>query len=368
MTQQTLQPLSMSLEEAKKYPTILTLLGTAGGPPWWDDSQRAGISTAITVNDAIYIIDCGEGWGPRFKQSGLGQPGFQKGIDNIKAVFITHHHSDHTIDYPNLLLLAWHNGSDGLQEPIKVIGPGDRGSLPPIFAEEKRAVPPKVFHPESPTPGLKESTEKLLQAYATDINDRMRDNAKVDLSEIFEVSDIELPDNVNIDPNGDPSPEMEPFEIYRDENVRVTAILVDHRPVYPAFAFRFDTSDGSSIVLSGDTGVCDNLVKLAKGADILVHECIDMDWVDSLMGPNSPNPDPNLRQHMLAAHTSIEEVGPQAEAAGVKTLVLTHLAPGHTPAEKWQEAQRGFSGNLVVGEDLMHFGLGTRYDEAFSDE
>lgn len=358
MTQQTLDIAPLPLEEAKQYNTMVTLLGTAGGPPWWEGSQRAGISTAITVNGSIYIIDCGEGWGPRFRQSGLGPSGFQKGIDEMRAVFITHHHSDHTIDYPNLLLLAWHNGSDGLKKPIKVMGPGDRGALPPIFNEESRAHLPEVFNAASPTPGLKESTEKLLQAYATDINDRMRDNAKVDLSEIFEVSDIELPAGTGEHPNSDPSPEMEPFEIYKDENVRVTAILVDHRPVFPAFAFRFDTADGS-IVVSGDTGVCKNLVKLAKDADILLHECIDMEWVDSLMGPESPAPDANLRQHMMAAHTSIEQVGPQAEAAGVKTLILTHLAPGHTPVEKWQHAQKGFSGKLIVGEDLMHFGVGT---------
>jgi ribonuclease BN (tRNA processing enzyme) len=353
----------LSLETARKYRTRVTLLGTAGGPPWWEDSDRAGISTAIVVNDAVYLIDCGEGWGPRFRQSGLGPAGFQKGIDDLRAVFITHHHSDHTIDYPNLLLLAWHNGSDGLRQPIRVLGPGDRGALPPIFAAEKRQHLPEVFNPESPTPGLRESTDKLLQAYATDINDRMRDNAKQDLREIFAVEDIELPPGAGDDPNGDPSPEMEPFEIYRDENVVVSAILVDHRPVFPAFAFRFDTPDGS-IVISGDTGVCPNLVTISKDADILLHECIDLDWVDGLMGPNSPTPDVNLMQHMLAAHTSIEQVGPQAEKAGVKTLVLTHLAPGHTPVEKWEKAQVGFSGQLVVGKDLMHFGVGAPRKDA----
>lgn len=343
--------------DAAAHRTRVTLLGTAGGPPWWDNSDRTGISTVISVGDQHYLIDCGEGWGPQFRKSGLGPAGFQKGLDGLRAVFITHHHSDHTVDYPNLLLLAWHNGSDGLRQPIQVIGPGDRGVLPPIFAEEKREHLPEVFNPASPTPGLTESTRRLMEAYATDINDRMRDNAKQDLSEIFEVRDIELPAGTGGDPNGDPTPEMDPFEVYRDENIRVTAILVDHRPVFPAFAFRFETPDGD-IVVSGDTGVCDNLVKISAGADLLLHECIDMDWVDGLMGPGSPKPDPNLMQHMLAAHTAIEEVGPQAEKAGVEHLVLTHLVPGNTPPEKWAKAQVGFSGNLTVGEDLMAFGLG----------
>lgn len=350
-------PTPISLEESLRYRTRVVLLGTSGGPPWWTNSTRTGISTAVVVGDQVYIIDLGEGWGPQFRRSGIGPSGFQQGLDNVRAVFVTHHHSDHMVDYPNLLLLAWHNGSDGLRQPIKVIGPGDRGVLPPIFAPEQRSKLPEVWNPASPTPGISEMTQKLYEAYATDINDRMRDNDKKDLREIFEVSDIVLPQGVGIDPNTDPTPDMEPFEVYRDELVTVTAILVDHRPVFPAFAFRFETPDGS-IVLSGDTGVCTNLVKIAQGADLLLHECIDMQWVNELLGPEAKNPDPNLMQHMLAAHTSIEEVGPQAEAAGVKTLVLTHLAPGNSPVERWQKAEQGFSGNTVVGEDLMAFGIG----------
>lgn len=350
--------LPLSAEEARSYRTGVTLLGTSGGPCWWDGSNRSGISTIIRVEDSLYLIDCGEGWGPRLRQAGLGPTGYQRGLDNMRAVFITHHHSDHLVDYPNLLLFAWHNGGDHLQQPIRVFGPGDRGVIPPVFGEEQGRVAPPIFNPESPTPGLKESSEKLVQAFALDINDRMRDIAKPDLSELFEINDIPLPGSSGDDPNGNPAPTMEPFEVYRDELVRVTAILVDHRPVFPAFAYRFETADGS-IVISGDTGVCDNLVTIADGADLLLHECIDMDWMDELIGPHAAEPDPNLMQHMLAAHTSIEEVGPQAERAGVRTLVLTHLVPAQTPVDKWQRAQAGFSGNLIVGEDLMSFGIGS---------
>lgn len=350
-------PAPMSLDEARRYRTRVALLGTAGGPVWWENSQRTGISTAISVDDRVYLIDCGEGWGPQYRRAGLGPTGTQRGLDNLRAVFLTHHHSDHTIDYPNLLLLTWHNGADGLEAPIQVFGPGNRGALPPIFAPERREELPEVWNPESPTPGLVESTYRLLQAYALDINDRMRDNAKLDLRDLFTFTDIALPAGTGDDPNGDPSPDMEPFEIYRDDLVRVEAILVDHRPIFPAFAFRFETPDGV-IVISGDTGVCPNLVRIAQGADILLHECIDMEWVDEFIGPDAAIPDPNLRQHMLAAHTAIEEVGPQAEAAGARTLVLTHLAPGNAPRERWERAAAGFSGRLVVGEDLMQFGLG----------
>jgi ribonuclease BN (tRNA processing enzyme) len=356
-------PRPVSLEQSRAYNTRVTLLGTSGGPPWWENSDRAGISTLITVNGDQYLIDCGEGWGPRFRQSGASTPGFEHGLDNLRAVFVTHHHSDHTVDYPNLLLLAWHNGSNGLKQPIRIYGPGDRTMLPPIFGDGGNA--PEVWNPASPTPGIVESTHKLLQAYATDINDRMRDNAKQDLREIFEVHDIELPGSAGSSPNAHPSPEMEPFEIYSDENVRVTAILVDHRPVFPAFAFRFETADGS-VVISGDTGVCQNLVTISKDADLLLHECIDLEWISSLVGPESSRPDPYLMQHMLAAHTSIEQVGNQAEKSQVKTLVLTHLVPGNTPVEKWNLARRGFTGDFYVGEDLMHLGIGEPSDRTLS--
>lgn len=350
-------PRPMTLDEAKQYRTRVVLLGTAGGPPMFEGCTRSGISTAIVVDDRVYLIDFGHGWAMQYRQAGIGPVGFQRGLDNLQAVFLTHHHSDHTVDYPNLLLLAWHNGSDGFRQPVRIIGPGDRRVLPPIFRPEMRTEMPEVFNPESPTPGLVEFSSKLLQAYAMDINDRMRDNAKKHPSQLFSFEDIELPGTTGDDPNGDPTPAMDPFEVYSDDLVRVTAILVDHRPVFPAFAFRFETPDGV-IVISGDTGVCDNLVTIAKGADLLLHECIDMDWVDHWMGPNSATPDENLMQHMLAAHTSIDEVGPQADAAGVKTLVLTHLAPANTPVEQWQKAQDNFSGTLIVGEDLMQFGLG----------
>ncbi|GAB3295806.1 MBL fold metallo-hydrolase [Epidermidibacterium keratini] len=348
-------PEPLTPDDDREYGTVVTLLGTAGGPPWWEGTERQGISTLLTVNGAQYLIDCGEGWTRSFRRSGQGVAGFEHGIDNFRAVFLTHQHSDHTVDLPNLLLLAWHNGSRALDAPIRIIGPGDRGSLPPIFGEPE--VEPEVWNPSSPTPGTRESVDRLLQAYATDINDRMRDNAKQDLREIFEVSDIELPESIVTRANVDPAPGMDPIEIYADENVRVSAILVDHRPIFPAYAFRFDTADGS-VVISGDTGVCANLVKISEGADILLHECLDMAWIDSMMGPQTQNFDPFLRQHMVAAHTSIEQVGLQAERAGVGTLVLTHLVPANAPDELFEAAAADFpSGRLIVGHDLMRFGL-----------
>ncbi len=88
---------------------------------------------------------------------------------------------------------------------------------------------------------------------------------------------------------------------------------------------------------------------------------IDADWVKALYGepPYSPEEE-GFIEHLLHSHTTIEQVGPVAEEAGVKTLVLSHLAPGNNPTERWQAAAAGFSGDLIVGEDLMEIGVGKR--------
>jgi ribonuclease BN (tRNA processing enzyme) len=199
----------------------------------------------------------------------------------------------------------------------------------------------------------------LVEAFAQDFNDRIRDNHSPDPRSRILAHDIPLPGAIVAGANADPAPDMEPIHVFEDARVKVSAILVNHRPTFPAFAYRFDTDDGS-IVFSGDTAPEPNLVKLARGADVLVHECIDRQWVHRLF----PDPtDPTaaaIINHLLSSHTTIEQVGPIAEAAGVQTLVLSHIAPADNPRRRWLEAGAGFSGRLVVGEDLLQLGVGTR--------
>ena len=115
----------------------------------------------------------------------------------------------------------------------------------------------------------------------------------------------------------------------QDDNVKVTAALVDHPPIENAFAYRFDAPD-RSIVISGDTEVSKNLIALAKGADVLVHEALWLPAVDRIVAkvPNATT----LKQHIIDSHTSVEDCGRVAAAAGVKTLVLSHLVPPDDPA------------------------------------
>jgi ribonuclease BN (tRNA processing enzyme) len=140
----------------------------------------------------------------------------------------------------------------------------------------------------------------------------------------------------------------------RDENVKVTATLVNHPPLVPAFAYRFDTAD-RSIVISGDTTRSDNLVKLAQGAEVLVHAVLYAPALDRLVArvPNATA----LRASILANQTSVEDAGWVAQAAGVKSLVLSHFVPADDPAitdQMWIDAARThFRGSVIVGKDLM---------------
>ncbi|MEX0892484.1 MAG: MBL fold metallo-hydrolase [Gemmatimonadota bacterium] len=275
----------------------LILLGTAGGPT--PKPNRAAPAQAVVVGDATYVVDCGNGVARQMALADLR-------LGSIRGVFLTHQHSDHNADYGNLLLLGW---ASDLDTRVDTYGP------PPIQA----------------------MTRHFLQLNEFDIRTRMADEGRPPLEPLIVPHELTAGGAV-----------ME------DDNVRVTAALVDHPPVAPAFAYRFDCAD-RSYVISGDTRPTPALVELAKGADVLVHEVMHVPSIDALVArePNATT----LREHLLASHTTTEQVGRLATEAGVETLVLTHFVPGGYPFladEVWYDAVRPhFSGNLIVGRDLL---------------
>ncbi|MEJ7790246.1 MAG: MBL fold metallo-hydrolase [Thermoleophilaceae bacterium] len=346
---------------ASRHRTRLVLLGTAGGPvvlPGAED--RHGISSAVVVDGAVYLVDCGLGFLRRYQEAGIGPKDngpFSRMLVSLRAVFLTHMHSDHTVEYPALQLFGHLSGLNDPSREVGIFGPGDRGALPPVFGNRPE---PPVVNPEDPTPGIEAMTGYLRQAFAADLNDRIRDSGFVDPGLVFAPHDIRLPRGAGDDPNSDPAPLVDPFPVFEDDRVRVTATLVKHPPTFPSMGFRFDSDEGS-VTFSGDTAPTPNLIKLAQGTDVLVHEVIDEAWVRGLFGPG-PHP-PQIQaiiEHLLQSHTTIEQVGPIAEEAGAGTLVLNHLAPANNPERRWRKAGRGFSGRLIVGEDLMHIGVGAR--------
>ncbi len=277
--------------------TRLILLGTGGGPR--PKKENNATSQVIIINGELYVVDCGDGVARQLTLAGLS-------LDKLRHVFITHHHSDHNADYGNLLLLSW---ASGLRTPVDTWGP----------------------------PPIERITQLFFEMSATDIDVRIADEGRVPLVPLIHTHEF-----------------REPGVILRDENVRVTCALVIHPMIEPAFAYRFDSED-RGIVISGDTARSENLVQLARGADVLVHEAMFLPAVDRLVArvPNATT----LKRHLLASHTSAEDCGRVAAAAGVKKLVLSHFVPPDDPLvteQMWIDAaRRYFSGEIVAGRDLM---------------
>lgn len=275
----------------------LILLGTAGGPT--PKALRAAPASAVVVGDAIYVVDCGNGVARQMALAGLS-------LGAIGDVFITHHHSDHNADYGNLLWLAW---AADLRRPVDAWGP----------------------------PPLKRMTRRFLQLNDTDIRTRIADEGRPPLAPLIRPHEL-----------------RRGGVVMRDDRVKVTAALVEHPPMTPAFAYRFDCPD-RSIVFSGDTRPSAALVELARGADVLVHEVMYLPALERLIASEAQAA--RLRQHLLDSHTTTEQVGRLATQAGVKTLVLNHFVPGGDAAltdEVWREAVAPyFKGELVIGRDLM---------------
>lgn len=318
--------------------TRVVLIGTGGGPiP--TAGPRVGICSALVVNGNTYLVDLGQDCLTNILKAGLA-------FSSIQGVFVTHLHSDHMAELYNLF---WLNLDPvyGIGHPVDVWGPGRAGGLPAA------ATPVPTIDPARPTPGLTDFFASSIAATAYDANIRIRDEGWLDIREVVRPHDIALPD-VGASATGDIAPAMDPFPVMENDDIAVSAILVRHTPVFPSFAFRFDTAAGS-VVFSGDTTVTDNLVTLARGADLLLHEAIDLDWAKAL------DSSPEQLTHLSESHTDVDLVGAIAEACGVPTLVLTHIVPDSDQVsdDTWRaKAQQGFSGEVIVGRDLMTIPLG----------
>ena len=277
--------------------TRLILLGTGGGPR----PRRASSAAAqvIVAGGQAYVVDCGNGVARQLVIAGVP-------LASLRHIFITHHHSDHNADYGNLMLLAW---TAGLRTQVDTWGP----------------------------PPLEKMTRLFFEMNAYDIEMRIADEGRVPLAPLVRVHES-----------------SSAGEVMCDETLKVTSALVHHPPVVPAFGYRFDAAD-RSIVISGDTSPSDELVKLAEGADVLVHDTMYLPGVERLVArvPNAQA----LRRSILSHHTSAEDAGRVAQRAGVKTLVLSHLVPADDPEisdAMWLDAARAhFSGTVILGKDLL---------------
>jgi ribonuclease BN (tRNA processing enzyme) len=314
----------------------LITVGVAAGPP--PTPNKFGICSTLKIGSALYVIDCGLG-----SLNGFTNAGLQFG--DIKKMFITHLHADHIVDYYSFFLSGGNQSKAG-QAPVLVYGPGPAGGLP---ASEVGNPNPATINPANPTPGLAAMTASLNQAFAYTGNVLMRDQGILDIESLMKVTEIAVP------PGSDyrnRSPRMEPFPVIEDENVTVTATLVSHYDVYPAFAFRFDIKKPAlSVTFSGDTTKNGNLIRLAQDTDILVHEA-EFSLDDAYWHNRFP---PNYLQN---SHTSAEQVGEVAEAAKAKQVILSHYQPATLPDSQWlDEIKKHYSGKATVAQDGQVFPL-----------
>lgn len=297
----------------------LITLGTAAGPAI--RGPENGISSALVVGDAFYMVDFGLGCTRAAHQAGL------RGKD-LAAGFVTHLHSDHVVELPGFLLWNWGSPVEGFTAPVSILGPGRDSTHP---AGDALA-------------GTRELVAHALKAYSYDIDIRVHDEARPDLASLLRTVDLATPAHGSAEA-------ARPFDVYEDSRVKVTGILVEHPPVRPALAFRFDT-DAGSVVFSGDTAECASLTVLASGADVLVHEAVNLEfYADKGFAPAFLN-------HQQISHTTPEGAGRVAAAAGVGRLVLSHLA-GRAEPQWWSSrASTFFDGPVDVAASGQRFAVG----------
>lgn len=314
----------------------LITLGVQAGPP--PVPNKTGISSALKIGDDVYQIDCGLGSLNAFTNAGLK-------FDQLRSIFITHLHTDHTVDYGSFLFSGGYTASKG-KKPVTVYGPGPAGGLPP---SQVGNADPATIDPERPTPGLAEMTKSLQQAFAYTNNIFIRDMGTDDLQKLFTVAEIAVPPGANYQNR---SPKTAPFPVMSDDNVTVTATLVSHYDVFPAFGLRFDLKKpGVSVTFSGDTTKSENLITLAKDTDILVHEA-QFSLDDAYYGNRFP---PN---YLKSSHTSAVQVGEVAAAANAGHVILSHYEPTDLPDSQWTaEIGKNFSGEITVARDGQVFAL-----------
>lgn len=276
-----------SAQEKPASGTKVILLGT-GTPN--AEPERSGSATAIVVNGAIYLVDCGPGVVRRANAAKLP-------IAELKRVFITHLHSDHTAGFSDLILTPW------------VL---------------ERTAPLEVYGP----PGLKNMSEHIVAAYAEDIEMRAKGLEGAN------------PTGYKVNAH-----EVQPGEIYKDANVTVKAFRVPHGAWKHAFGYRFETRD-RTIVISGDTTASREMVKQARGVDVLIHEV----YCEAGFDTRSEK----WKKYHASFHTASRDLARIAAEAKPELLVLYHvLLWGQSEGQLMKEIQEIYKGPVALGKDLQ---------------
>jgi ribonuclease BN (tRNA processing enzyme) len=284
--------------------TQIVLLGT-GNP--FPDPDRSGPATAVVVNGTPYLVDMGAGLVRRAKAAVV-----DKGIaalepPNLRVVFVTHLHSDHTIGFADLFLTPW---TYGRRVPLEVYGPA----------------------------GIKAMTEHLIEAYSADFETRTKEHVQG----LYTIGSFPEGHRVN-------AHEIRAGVVYKDANVTVTAFATKH--ALESYGYRFDTPD-RSIVISGDTAPTQATIDACRGCDVLIHEVHTLEWLAKR---------PDFQSYAARYHTTTVQLAELASQAKPRLLILYHativLRPAvdptrSSPAGLLSEISSRYSGHVVVGRDL----------------
>lgn len=270
----------------------VTLLGTGTPLPIM---ERFGPSILVQAGTESMVFDAGRGCIQRLRQLNIS-------YDKLNAIFLTHLHSDHIVGLPDLWLTGW--------------------------LTTKRAIPMNLYGPA----GTDEMIRNLQKAFAYDIKMRIEDDKTPAEGNKFLVSEIQQ------------------GVIYEKNGVKVIAFEVDHYPIVPAFGYRIEYK-GHSVVLSGDTRYSENLIKFAKGTDLLIHEV-----VIALQTVSKSDP----KYQIWAHHTTVEQTSKIFTEVKPKLAVYSHISKLHGLGEQdlAKRTKANYSGPAIVGEDLMSFSIG----------
>jgi ribonuclease BN (tRNA processing enzyme) len=280
---------------------MLTLLGTKGGPAIRPGGPNP-TSMLLALSGRRIVIDCGLGVSRGLVETGMS-------LKELDLIFITHLHSDHVLELGPLIHTAW---TTGLDHPVRVYGPAGTSAVWAGF----------------------------LASLAYDIETRIADEGRPDLASLVTVI------------------EYGPGEIFREGDLVVEALRVDHPPVTECFALKVSGAD-KTLVFSADTAPFPPLADFARNADVLVHEAMLPEGLDSIVRRTGNGA--RLREHLIASHSFAADAGRIASDAGVRLLVLHHLIPADDPAfteQHWRDAVTPhWAGPLVVGRDGLAIAL-----------
>ena len=294
----------------------VVLCGTGSPLP---DANRAQACTAIIAGNEFVLVDTGSGSWRKVALNNLP-------AQNLRAVLLTHFHSDHIGDLGETIMQSW---AAGRNQKLNVYGP----------------------------PGVEKVVAGFAQAYALDTDYRVLHHGE------------------QIMPRAVAGAVAQPIKLKSDDaaalvfarnGLKVLAFKVNHDPISPAYGYRFEYK-GRVVVVSGDTAKSDNLAQHAAGADLLIHEVIVKNLLQFAAGNLEKVGNvrrAKMSRDIITYHASPVEAAEVAAAAKAETLVFTHIVPPPNSPQIEQALTRGvsdvFKGKVVVGNDGMRFALPPR--------